>query len=122
MLSGIILRLDVRETELTGVEAAMQVFSSKCVAVIPTRSVRLWSEGVASMLVRWDRRSTLLGRTIRLHRNHLPMPVNNFFVIGVVEDINRDRRSLFHSQDWAGNLAVITKSVNCFAGRDINRD
>ena len=43
-------------------------------------------------------------------------------MIGVVEDINRDRRSLFHSQDWAGNLAVIPESVNSFAGRDVKRD
>src|ERR1700722_12069351 len=50
------------------------------------------------------------------------MPVNNFFMIGVVEDINRDRRSLFHSQDRSGDLAVITESMNGFARCDFKRD
>src|SRR5579872_5588712 len=96
----------------------MQIFSSKRMAVIPARTRRLWSEAVASMLVRRNRRSAFLGRTVGFYRNHLPVPVDNFFMIGVVEDIHRDRRSLFHSQDWAGNLAVIAKSVNGFARRD----
>ena len=100
----------------------MQVFSSKRMAVIPACSSRLWSEAVASMLVRGDCRSSLFDGTICVHRNHLPMPVDNLFMIGVVENIHRNGRSLLHSQDWAGNLAVIAESVNGFARRDVKRD
>jgi hypothetical protein len=74
------------------------------------------------MLMCGDCRGSFFYGTICVDRNHLPMPVDNLFMIGVVENINRDRPSLCHSQDWAGNLAVITKSVNSFAGRDIERD
>ena len=100
----------------------MQIFSSKRVAVIPARTRRLWSKAVAPMLVGGDCRSSFFGRTICVHRNHLPMPVNNLFMIGGVEDINRDWRSLFHSQDWAGNLTVITESANSFARCDVKRN
>jgi hypothetical protein len=47
--------------------------------------------------------------------------MDNLFVIGVVEDINRDWNTFLHPQKRSGNLAVVTESVNSFAGSDVKR-
>jgi hypothetical protein len=48
--------------------------------------------------------------------------MNNLFVTGVVEDIDRDWNTFFHPKEWARNLAVVPESVNGFAGSDVKRD
>ena len=49
------------------------------------------------------------------------MPMNNLFVTGVVEDIDRDWNTFFHPKERSGNLPVVTESVNSFAGGDVKR-
>lgn len=43
-------------------------------------------------------------------------------MIRVVEDIDSDRNTFLHSQEWARNLAVVAESVNGPAGSDIKRN
>ena len=49
------------------------------------------------------------------------MPMDNLFVISVIEDIDRDWNTFLHSQERARNLPVVTESVNSFAGSDVKR-
>src|SRR5580693_2585652 len=64
IVSGIILRFDIDEAELAGIKAAMKVFPSKRVAVVPTRTGWLWSEAVPSMPVWRNCRTTFLPGTV----------------------------------------------------------
>ena len=99
----------------------MKVFPSKRVAVVPTRTGWLWSEVVPSVPVWRDCRTSLLRRTVGCAGNHLPMPMDNLFVISIIEDIDRDWNTFLHPQEWSGNLAVVTESVNSFPGSDVKR-
>ncbi len=118
MSTGVVVWFDVNESELTAVKAAMKVFPSKRMAVIPARTLGLWSEVVSSMRVWRDGRATLLFCAVRIDWNRLAVPVDNLFVIGVVEHIDHYRNTFLHPQEGTGNLAVIANSVNSFAGSD----
>jgi len=50
------------------------------------------------------------------------MPMNNLFVVSVIENIDRDWNTFLHPKERARNLAVVTESVNSFAGSDVERD
>src|SRR5580704_2794740 len=99
----------------------MKVFPSKRVAVVPTRTGWPWSEVVPSMPVWRYCRTTLVCRAVGFAGNHLPMPMNNLFVISVIEDIDRDWNTFLHPKERSGNLAVVTESVNSFARSDVKR-
>jgi hypothetical protein len=46
------------------------------------------------------------------------MPVDNLVVIRVVKNIGRERDPCFHTQEGAGNLAVIAIGMDGLAGKD----
>src|ERR1017187_1917592 len=68
VLRRLIFRLDVEETKLSGVSAALQITSSGAMTVIPAGSRRARNEGVPVCAVRWNERSAFFHRSIHLSK------------------------------------------------------
>src|SRR5882724_701993 len=118
ILRGIILRLNVEKTELTGVRAAFQIASGRAVCVIPTRARRLRNERVSLRAVRRNKGSAFLHGAGHLRRNCKAVPVDKFGMLRLIFNLDRNVLTLAETEDWSGNRAVVADCFDYFPGSD----
>src|SRR6185437_4424011 len=100
-------RLDEDRANLSAILSAGQIGSGRKVRVIKTQSRRPGRKAYAAHAVRWNKRRSLLGCAIHIHRNGLPMPVQLLARIGVVVDIDNNPLAFLEAQQRAGKLTVV---------------
>src|SRR5271156_4510148 len=108
----IFARLDQQKPMLPSVLAFLEVISCRDMGVIPAETRWTRHECISS-LARWrNRRCALFHRAIYLGWQEKPMPVDDFFVAGMVGHIDGDRLAFSEPQQWPWNLPVVCGGLN----------
>src|SRR5579872_2848611 len=96
-----------RDAELPRVGSPLKAVARHSVCMIPTGAQRIRREGVASTIMPLHHWRSSLGCTVNVRWNMKTVPVNNFRIIGFIDDVDRDALTRRQPEDRAWDLPVI---------------
>src|SRR5258708_16588314 len=88
--SGIVIRLDVNDSELSGIQPAVEIASRHHMGMHPANPDRPRGELITDLPTRGDHNAFLFAGAIDLRRNELTMPMDKLRCVGVIKDLYRD--------------------------------
>jgi hypothetical protein len=122
VVAGIGGGIDVEESELAGVGAAVQIGHRHGVRVVPAGAGWCGCELVSAIAVRGDRRSVFFLDSVDFGGNEETVPVDEFGRVGVVDDVDGDWLALLHAEDGAGRGSVVTDGGEYAVGGEFDGD
>src|SRR5262249_44842620 len=105
--TGFVPRLYVDCTSLSGVGPLAEVGAGDNVGVIEAKTRWLGREGNLAHPMRRDEGRALLAGTVHVDWDELPMPMQLFWRVGIVVDVDNNLLSLFQSHKRARKRPVI---------------
>src|SRR6185437_15666935 len=103
----IIRRLDIDRPRLSGIGAAVEVATGDHMGVINTEPRRLWHESDAAHAMRGNEWRALFRSAVDIARDHLAMPVQQLWRVGVVMDVYNDALAFPQPDQRTGKLTVV---------------
>src|SRR2546427_3188667 len=100
--------IDIKESVLAGISPAMEIGEGHGVRVIPAGARGARSELVAVAPMRRNHGRALFFRAVHFGRNELPMPMDEFGHVSIVDDVDGYRFALAHADQRARRGSVIT--------------
>ncbi len=88
--AGVALRFDAEHPKLTSKRGAIQISSSGNVRVVPARTGGSHNKTISLRASRGNKRRAFFRRSINLGSEKETVPVDEFRILRVVDDVDRD--------------------------------
>ena len=122
VLAGVVAGVDVKEAELAGVGAFVEVGIGHGVGVVPAGAGGARGELIAAAALWRDEGCGFLFDPVDFGGDEQAVPVDEFGDVGGVDDVDGDGLALAHAQDGAGRGAVVADGAEDAFGGELDGD
>ena len=121
VVAGVVAGLDEQKAMLAGVLRLFEVCAGEGVGVVPAEACRAGRVGIARLAAGGDHRRAFFHGAIDIGRQKETVPMNDFFVGGVVGHIDGDLLPFPEAKQRAGDLLVVGDGLDGVFWGDLKR-